>query len=322
MENKGELKIGASEIIIYQNKENDISLNVRLEDENVWLTQANLVDLYQSSKSNVSEHIKHIFEEGELDENVVVRKFRTTTQLKTDMMRIILTLLFFPIIISSCQSSKRIPSYKEIVESYDQYNTYKTIYLDTIYNQSERYIEFENHNAIILLYIKDFLNYANNKLENDSSLCIPKKQYLKNLTDTINYYSTNLYLIQRGITPEEWRKWKWSHPNYKQYKKRFIYPYGYEIKIDTINKVELNTLKDWIISDMCIAGNCLILDKKTNHFANKIYYLITDFKDGHGRESLLFEDKKNFFNVAVYSDIKWPNFDCMSSDEIEEWKMR
>ena len=66
------------EIIIYQNKENNVSLNVRLEDENVWLTQANLVDLYQSSKSNVSEHIKHIFEEGELAENTVVRKFRTT----------------------------------------------------------------------------------------------------------------------------------------------------------------------------------------------------------------------------------------------------
>ena len=68
------------EIVIYQNKESDISLNVRLEEENVWLTQANLVELYQSSKSNVSEHIKHIFEEGELDEKVVVRKFRTTTQ--------------------------------------------------------------------------------------------------------------------------------------------------------------------------------------------------------------------------------------------------
>jgi len=71
MENRGE-------IIIYQNKENNVSLNVRLEDENVWLTQANLVELYQSSKSNVSEHIKHIFDEGELDENSVVRKFRTT----------------------------------------------------------------------------------------------------------------------------------------------------------------------------------------------------------------------------------------------------
>ncbi len=70
MENRGE-------IIIYQNEDNHVSLNVRLEDENVWLTQANLVELYQSSKSNVSEHIKHIFEEGELDRNSTVRNFRT-----------------------------------------------------------------------------------------------------------------------------------------------------------------------------------------------------------------------------------------------------
>ena len=49
-----------------------------MEDETVWLTQAQLVELYQTSKSNVSEHIKHIFEEGELDENSVVRNFRTT----------------------------------------------------------------------------------------------------------------------------------------------------------------------------------------------------------------------------------------------------
>jgi len=66
------------EIVIYQNRDNGVALNVRLEDENVWLTQANLVDLYQSSKANVSEHIKHIFEEGELEEISVVRKFRTT----------------------------------------------------------------------------------------------------------------------------------------------------------------------------------------------------------------------------------------------------
>jgi len=66
------------EVIIYQSNDNNISIDVRLEDENVWLTQADLIELYQSSKSNVSEHIKHIFEEGELDENSVVRKFRTT----------------------------------------------------------------------------------------------------------------------------------------------------------------------------------------------------------------------------------------------------
>ena len=49
-----------------------------MQDDTVWLTQQQLAELYQSSKANVSEHIKHIFEEGELDKETVVRKFRTT----------------------------------------------------------------------------------------------------------------------------------------------------------------------------------------------------------------------------------------------------
>ena len=67
-----------SEILIYQSEDGVTKIDVNLIDENVWLTQAQLCELYQSSKSNVSEHIKHIFEEGELDEESVVRKFRTT----------------------------------------------------------------------------------------------------------------------------------------------------------------------------------------------------------------------------------------------------
>ena len=66
------------EIIIYQTDDGLTHIDVKMEDETVWLTQAQLVQLYQTSKSNVSEHIKHIFEEGELEENEVVRKFRTT----------------------------------------------------------------------------------------------------------------------------------------------------------------------------------------------------------------------------------------------------
>ncbi len=65
-------------IIIYQSEDGNTRIEVKLENETVWLTQQQLCDLYQTSKSNVSEHIKHIFEEGELDENSVVRKFRTT----------------------------------------------------------------------------------------------------------------------------------------------------------------------------------------------------------------------------------------------------
>jgi hypothetical protein len=69
MENRGE-------IIIYQNEDSNVSLNVRLEDENVWLTQQQMAELFQTSRTNVVEHIKHIFEEGELDESATCRKFR------------------------------------------------------------------------------------------------------------------------------------------------------------------------------------------------------------------------------------------------------
>ena len=66
------------EIIIYKTDDGLTHIDVKIEDETVWLTQAQLVQLYRTSKSNISEHIKHIFEEGELEENAVVRKFRTT----------------------------------------------------------------------------------------------------------------------------------------------------------------------------------------------------------------------------------------------------
>ena len=71
---------GNGDILIYQSEDGRTHIDVRMEQETVWLTQQQLCELYQTSKSNISEHIKHIFEDGELDENVVVRKFRTTTQ--------------------------------------------------------------------------------------------------------------------------------------------------------------------------------------------------------------------------------------------------
>ena len=65
------------EIILYQSEDGLTKIDVRFEDETVWLTQAQLCDLYQTSKSNISEHIKHIFEDGELSEAATVRNFRT-----------------------------------------------------------------------------------------------------------------------------------------------------------------------------------------------------------------------------------------------------
>jgi hypothetical protein len=66
-----------SEILLYQNSEGNIKIDVLLEEESVWLTQAQLCELFQKSKSTVSEHIKNVFEECELDPSATVRKFRT-----------------------------------------------------------------------------------------------------------------------------------------------------------------------------------------------------------------------------------------------------
>lgn len=65
-------------IVVYVDDNGKPQVDVRFQNETVWLTQTQLVELYQSSKANVSEHIKNIFDEGELDKNSVVRKFRTT----------------------------------------------------------------------------------------------------------------------------------------------------------------------------------------------------------------------------------------------------
>lgn len=66
------------EILIYQQASGQVALEVRLQDESVWLTQEQLSTLFGKAKSTISEHIKHIFEEGELQPESVVRNFRTT----------------------------------------------------------------------------------------------------------------------------------------------------------------------------------------------------------------------------------------------------
>ena len=68
-----------NEIVLFQPDE-AIHLEVLLDEDTVWLTQAQMVELFQSSKANISEHISHVFDEGELVRSMVVRKFRTTTQ--------------------------------------------------------------------------------------------------------------------------------------------------------------------------------------------------------------------------------------------------
>ncbi|WP_349663814.1 virulence protein RhuM/Fic/DOC family protein [Cellulophaga lytica] len=69
-----------NQIVIYQSNDGTSQLQVNLQDDTVWLTQAQLVEVFNSSKANISEHIKHIFTSGELQESATVRKFRTVQQ--------------------------------------------------------------------------------------------------------------------------------------------------------------------------------------------------------------------------------------------------
>lgn len=71
-----EIEKNKGEIVIYQNNDNDVTINVRLEEENVWLTQQQMAELFQTSRTNVVEHIQHIYEEGELNESATCRNFR------------------------------------------------------------------------------------------------------------------------------------------------------------------------------------------------------------------------------------------------------
>ena len=69
MDNRGQ-------IIIYQTEDGLTNIDVKMQDETVWLTQQQLAELYQTSRTNVSEHIRHIYEEGELEESSTCRNFR------------------------------------------------------------------------------------------------------------------------------------------------------------------------------------------------------------------------------------------------------
>jgi len=69
-----------SNIIIYSNEDGTTKLEVKLQDETLWLNQKQLCEVFGKSKSTISEHIKAIFDDEELDAKVVVRNYRTTTQ--------------------------------------------------------------------------------------------------------------------------------------------------------------------------------------------------------------------------------------------------
>ncbi len=69
-----------NKLIIYTAADGQTKIDVKLEDETLWLTQQQMSELYQTSRTNVVEHIRHIYDEGELNEDSTCRKFRQVRQ--------------------------------------------------------------------------------------------------------------------------------------------------------------------------------------------------------------------------------------------------
>ena len=67
-------------IIIYERKDGEPNIEVRIEDETVWLSQDKIAELFNKGRSTITEHILNVFSEGELDEKLVCRYFRHTTK--------------------------------------------------------------------------------------------------------------------------------------------------------------------------------------------------------------------------------------------------
>jgi hypothetical protein len=69
---------GKGQFLVYEAEDGQVKIDVRLEDETVWLTQQLMAELFQTTKQNIGQHLKNVFSEGELIENSVVKKFFTT----------------------------------------------------------------------------------------------------------------------------------------------------------------------------------------------------------------------------------------------------
>src|SRR4030042_4682120 len=75
---KGDIVPKGGQILIYQTEGGQTKIEVRLEGETLWLNQAGLAKLYQTTKQNISLHINNIYDEGELNEDSVVKEYLTT----------------------------------------------------------------------------------------------------------------------------------------------------------------------------------------------------------------------------------------------------
>ncbi len=235
-------------------------------------------------------------------------------------MNILIELLLITLIFAACNSTKKLTE-QELYNSFflSKYTKTYPIKLETKIAGGIKYVEFESKSSIIFFKLESVLDYARSKILNDS-ICDKKREDLLTLIQLLENNRNGFYRIEQATSPEEYRQLGLPKPNL--YDKKYIKPYGYDVETDTINKTRLNVFKDWIICELCLTGGYIVKDKFNECYADSILYRVTNFNDGHGGESLAFKNNQTFFTMKVYSDVDWPDFDCMSKEEIEEWRNR
>lgn len=213
--------------------------------------------------------------------------------------------------------------------------TTKKIGLERNYNP-ERLFTYENKSSVTYLDIQDIIKLLNKKLD-DKKLCEQKRLKYNSLVDRLNATENNGFYVYAAMNPELLKK---LLPEYDTtitgyvpmdfYSRglgvdltaeNWIPPYGFEpIFVDTLNADRYERFYDWIITSLILKGKAQVLRKSDNEYQDYVIYEIVDFRDGHGGESLLYKDKKIFMNVDVYTDMILPDFECMDSTEIKQWR--
>ncbi|HNW98672.1 MAG TPA: hypothetical protein PKK00_09725 [Bacteroidales bacterium] len=201
-------------------------------------------------------------------------------------------------------------------------------------NQDDYFVTYENRSAIIYLYKHDVVKLLEHKLKN-KKLCEQRQLKYNELLKKIIALDKNAFVIIPSDKLPEMHDFKIKFDTTKTayapldyYAKsiaadinyNWIAPYGYVPQYtDTLNAVKFGDFYYWIAAQLILDGKAKVFRKEKKEFQDYVLFETVDFRDGHGGKSLLYDDKNIFLNVAVFTDMRGPDFECMDSTQIKKY---
>ncbi len=149
---KNELEFSKGQILIYKTDDGQVKLQVRLEDETVWLTQQLIADLFQTTVPNISMHIRNVYEEGELTSEATVKEFLTVRQEGKRQVKRLLEYYNLDMIISV---GYRVKSHgTAIKKAHEEYEKFRIQQLEQPTEVEKHFIEVEKELKLLESEIK------------------------------------------------------------------------------------------------------------------------------------------------------------------------